>query len=106
MRKNAVFALYSIFKQFEYLVPDAPELIQTFLAVEADTTCKRNAFVMLTECSREMAVEWLKSMYTSVSGMDELMQLAVIELIRKDFSNSSEKVLLALTPAQIHSLHF
>lgn len=32
MRKNAVFAIYSIFKDFEHLIPDGPELMQTFLA--------------------------------------------------------------------------
>lgn len=32
VRKNAVFAIYSIYKHFEYLIPDAPELIQNFLA--------------------------------------------------------------------------
>jgi coatomer subunit beta len=32
VRKNAVFAVYSIFQDHEHLIPDAPELIDTFLA--------------------------------------------------------------------------
>lgn len=32
VRKNAVFAIYSIYKDFEHLIPDGPEVMQTFLA--------------------------------------------------------------------------
>lgn len=32
MRKNAVMAVFQIYKSFDYLIPDAPELIQTFMA--------------------------------------------------------------------------
>ena len=32
MRKNAVFAVYSIYQDHESLIPDAPELLDTFLA--------------------------------------------------------------------------
>ena len=39
VRKNAVFAIYTIYRECENLVPDAPELIQTFLAAESDATC-------------------------------------------------------------------
>ncbi|KAG8905311.1 coatomer subunit beta, partial [Tulasnella sp. 417] len=84
VRKNAVFTIYSIYKEFESLIPDAPELIQTFLAAESDMTCKRNAFVFLANCSMPRAVEYLLSVYEQIPSLDELMQLAFIELIRKD----------------------
>jgi coatomer subunit beta len=89
VRKNAVFAVFVIYKHFDYLLPDAPELIQTFLAAEADSTCKRNAFAVLSGIAPHLAVEWLKGVYASVTGMDEQMQLAIVELVRKDYRNNA-----------------
>ncbi|CUA76303.1 Coatomer subunit beta [Rhizoctonia solani] len=84
VRKNAVFAVYTTYRQHEHLLPDAPELIETFLAAESDSTCKRNAFVFLSQCATERAVEWLVKNADSLESMDELLQMAAIELIRKD----------------------
>ncbi|KAG9306557.1 hypothetical protein G9A89_004754 [Geosiphon pyriformis] len=89
VRKNAVFAIYTIYKHFEYLIPDAPELIQSFLAAEADQTSKRNAFVMLCNTNQTRAVEYLNNVFDQVPNFDELLQLSVIELIRKDCRNNS-----------------
>jgi len=38
---------YFFFRNFEHLIPDAPELIHDFLVNEKDASCKRNAFMML-----------------------------------------------------------
>ena len=85
MRKNAVFAILQIYKLHEHLIPDAPELIHTFLAAESDATCKRNAFVMLISTAPERAYAYfVQHVYDSLSTADELMQLAVIELVRKE----------------------
>jgi len=84
VRKNAVLAVYSIYRSFEQLIPDAPELMQTFLAAESDTTCKRNAFIFLANCATTKAVEWVLSVYDQILGFEDLMQLAVIDMIRKD----------------------
>ncbi|KAM0751934.1 Coatomer, beta subunit [Meredithblackwellia eburnea MCA 4105] len=84
VRKNAVMAIFTIHRNFDFLIPDAPELIQTFMAAESDTTSLRDAFVMLQATSPERAVEYFLSVYDSVAGLDEMMQLAVIELIRKE----------------------
>lgn len=35
------------FRNFDFLIPDAPELIAKFLEGEQDMSCKRNAFMML-----------------------------------------------------------
>ncbi|CAE6515933.1 unnamed protein product [Rhizoctonia solani] len=86
VRKNAVFAVYTTYRQHEQLIPDAPELIETFLTAESDSTCKRNAFVFLSQCATESAVEWLVKNADSIESMDELLQMAAIELIRKDSS--------------------
>lgn len=96
VRKNAVFAVYTIFQDHEHLIPDAPELLDTFLAAvshaygnradyqESDSTCKRNAFVSLCAISQPTAVRYLLNNFDQISGMDELMQMAVIELVRKE----------------------
>ncbi|KAF3939528.1 hypothetical protein ABW19_dt0208864 [Dactylella cylindrospora] len=84
VRKNAVFAVQSIFQHSEHLIPDAPELILTFLQNESDHTCKRNAFAALAAISHQKALEYFNTIIDNVSGQDELMQLGVIEFIRKD----------------------
>jgi coatomer subunit beta len=66
------------------MLSDAPELMETFLANEQDATCKRNAFVLLCNSATDKAIEYLLSVYDTIGNMDELMQLAVIELIRKE----------------------
>ncbi|KAI0652316.1 coatomer protein [Trametes meyenii] len=84
VRKNAVFAVYSIYREFEHLIPDAPELLQTFLAAESDATCKRNAFVFLAHCAMPKAVEYIIQVFDQIPGMDELLQMSIIEVIRLD----------------------
>jgi len=42
----AISVLYA-FRNFDFLIPDAPELIANFLDGEQDASCKRNAFMML-----------------------------------------------------------
>ena len=37
----------SFCRNFDFLIPDAPELIANFLEGEQDASCKRNAFMML-----------------------------------------------------------
>lgn len=84
VRKNAVFAIYTIYREFEHLIPDAPELIQTFLAAESDATCKRNAFVFLANCAMPKAVEYIIQVFDQIAAMDELLQMSIIEVIRLD----------------------
>ncbi|CED82250.1 coatomer protein [Phaffia rhodozyma] len=89
VRKNAVFTVYSIFKTHEHLIPDAPEILLTFLAAESDPTCRRNAFVSLCNIAQPRAVEYLLSIFDEISSLDELMQLAVIDLVRRDARSDS-----------------
>ncbi|KAH8094620.1 coatomer protein [Cristinia sonorae] len=84
VRKNAVFAVYNIYREFEHLIPDAPELIETFLAAESDATCKRNAFVFLSNCAMPKAVQYILSVMDQIPSMDELLQMSIIEVIRLD----------------------
>lgn len=93
VRKNAVFAVASIFQHSETLIPDAPELIATFLEAESDHTCKRNAFGALVSISHDKALEYLSSVFDGIPNADELLQLVELEFIRKDaVHNSQNKV--------------
>ncbi|GLB43734.1 putative the coatomer is a cytosolic protein complex that binds to dilysine motifs and reversibly associates with Golgi non- clathrin-coated vesicles, which further mediate biosynthetic protein transport from the ER, via the Golgi up to the trans Golgi network [Lyophyllum shimeji] len=89
VRKNAVFAIYSIYREFEHLIPDAPELMHTFLVAETDATCKRNAFVFLAHCSMPKAVEYILSIYDTIPSLEESLQMSIIEVIRSDCKNDS-----------------
>ncbi|KAF2152930.1 Coatomer, beta subunit [Myriangium duriaei CBS 260.36] len=84
VRKNAVFAVASIFQYNEALMPDAPELLQAFLESESDATCKRNAFAALQSISHDKALEYLSSVFEGIPNADELLQLVELEFIRKD----------------------
>lgn len=84
VRKNAVFAIASIYQHSESLMPDAPELIQTFLEAESDNTCKRNAFAALMSISHEKSLEYLSGVFEGIPNANELLQLVELEFIRKD----------------------
>lgn len=93
VRKNAVFAVSSIYQHSESLIPDAPELIYTFLENESDHTCKRNAFASLSAMSHEKALAYLSGVFDGIQNADELLQLVELEFIRKDaVQNSQNKV--------------
>lgn len=84
VRKNAVFALHSIYKTAEHLVPDAPELIAELLASEFDSTCRRGAFVCLAALDRDAALEYIqKEISHTAENLDPLLQLAAVEFIRR-----------------------
>ncbi|KAI7220752.1 Coatomer, beta subunit [Hortaea werneckii] len=84
VRKNAVFAIASIFTHSEHLMPDAPELLLAFLEGESDGTCKRNAFAALMSVSHERALEYLSGVFEGIPNASELLQLVELEFIRKD----------------------
>ncbi|KAL9094313.1 MAG: hypothetical protein Q9165_003454 [Trypethelium subeluteriae] len=92
VRKNAVFAVASIYTHFESVIPDAPDLLYTFLETESDHTCKRNAFAALQQISHDKALEYLGSVFDGIPNADELLQLAEMEFIRKDaITNAQNK---------------
>ncbi|CAK7562472.1 MAG: coatomer subunit beta [Sporothrix epigloea] len=84
VRKNAVFAIASIFQHSPSLIPDAAELLATFIETETDPTCKRNGFASLASISHDSALAYLTSVFDSVPNAEELLQLSEIEFIRKD----------------------
>jgi coatomer subunit beta len=95
VRKNAVFAVAAIYQHSESLIPDAPELIATFLETETDNTCKRNAFAALVSISHDKALTYLSNIFDGIPNAEELLQLVELEFIRKDaVQNSQNKVRL------------
>eukprot|EP00172_Hildenbrandia_rubra_P003959 Plantae.Rhodophyta-Hildenbrandia_rubra.ctg7143.p1 GENE.Plantae.Rhodophyta-Hildenbrandia_rubra.ctg7143~~Plantae.Rhodophyta-Hildenbrandia_rubra.ctg7143.p1 ORF type:complete len:954 (+),score=161.46 Plantae.Rhodophyta-Hildenbrandia_rubra.ctg7143:751-3612(+) len=83
VRRNAVLAIHTIFNKFEFLVPDAPELVEEFLKQENDLASKRNAFVMLCQADQDRAVNYLNENINQVLSWEETMQLAALELVRR-----------------------
>ncbi|CAL8095379.1 unnamed protein product [Calicophoron daubneyi] len=83
VRRNAVLAIFTIYKNFEHLIPDAPDKILHFLEQEQDASCKRNAFMMLLHVSQSTALEYLVSRLDQVQNFGDILQLIVVELIYK-----------------------
>ena len=92
VRRNAVLAVSAIYKSFEHLLPDGPELVEKVLQAEADPSCKRNAFLMLFQADQERAVHFLSNNIDQVASYSDTLQLVVLELIRKVVrSNPNDK---------------
>lgn len=84
VRRNAVLAIFSLYRSFDYLLFDAPEIIFNFLQKEGDASCQRNAFLMLLNCAQPKVVEYLETITADqVLGFADTLQLMVMELIRK-----------------------
>ncbi|XP_075972533.1 coatomer subunit beta [Anticarsia gemmatalis] len=83
VRRNAVLAIFTIYRNFEFLIPDAPELVANFLESEQDMSCKRNAFLMLLHADQERALSYLSSRLDNVHGFGDILQLVIVELIYK-----------------------
>lgn len=92
VRRNAVLAIFTIYRNFEFLAPDAPELIANFLDGEQDMSCKRNAFLMLLHADQERALSYLASCLDQVTSFGDILQLVIVELIYKVcHANPSER---------------
>lgn len=85
IRKNAILAVMSIYNlpHGDQLLVDAPEMIEKVLATEQDPSSKRNAFLMLFNCAQERAISYVFANVNSISDWNELLQMVVLELIRK-----------------------
>ncbi|CAF0985403.1 unnamed protein product [Didymodactylos carnosus] len=92
VRRNAVLAIFTIYKNFDFLIPDAPELIGKFLDVEQDMSCRRNAFMMLIHVDQERALNYLSNVIDQVQTFGDILQLVIVELIYKVcHSNPNER---------------
>ncbi|KAM3324615.1 coatomer subunit beta-1 [Capsicum chacoense] len=94
VRRNAILAVMSVYKlpHGEQLLVDAPEKIENVLTTEQDPSAKRNAFLMLFQCAQERAINYLFTHVDRVSDWGELLQMVVLDLIRKVCrANKAEK---------------
>ncbi|CAM6088738.1 unnamed protein product [Calypogeia fissa] len=85
VRRNAILAMTAIYKlpQGEHMLVDAPEMIEKTLSAEQDLSSRRNAFLMLYQCAQDRAVSYLLSHLESVPGWGDILQMVVLELVRK-----------------------
>nr|CAD2184753.1 unnamed protein product [Meloidogyne enterolobii] len=83
VRRNAILALFTIYKNFEFLVPNAPEVISQLLESEQDASCKRNAFIMLLHVDQQRALDYLSVCIDQVQHFGDILQLVIVELIYK-----------------------
>ena len=85
VRRNAVLAINCIYKlpKGEQHLQDAPDLIEKVLNSEQDLSTKRNAFLMLCNHAQDRAVHYLLSQIDNVAHWGDILQMAVLELIRK-----------------------
>ncbi|KAJ3276624.1 coatomer subunit beta [Terramyces sp. JEL0728] len=89
VRKNAVLAIYSIFKIHQYLIPDANELVEAYLGAEADQSARRNALILLMNTALPVAVQYYHTVSGQITNFDQQLQLVFIEIIRKDCRSPS-----------------
>ncbi|KAI5703002.1 hypothetical protein M8J75_006605 [Diaphorina citri] len=92
VRRNAVLAIFTIYKNFEFLIPDAPELVATFLEGEQDMSCKRNAFVMLLHADQDRALTYLASCLDQVCHANPTERSRFIRCIYNLLNSSSPAV--------------
>lgn len=83
VRRNAVLAVFSVFKNFKDLYPDAPEDIEKVLDEEADACTRRNAFVMLFSCALDRALVFLAKNLERVLSFGDGFALILLDLIRR-----------------------
>ncbi|XP_036148869.1 coatomer subunit beta [Monomorium pharaonis] len=92
VRRNAVLAIFTIYRNFEFLIPDAPDLIAKYLEGEQDMSCRRNAFLMLLHADQNKALAYLAACLDQVPSFGDILQLVIVELIYKVcLANSSER---------------
>jgi len=86
VRRNAVMAINKIYNLpgGEHLIPDAPEIIESFLmSGENDLGTRRNAFLMLYTHAQDRAVHYLMQNIEAVATWGDILQTVVLDLIRK-----------------------
>lgn len=83
VRRNCVLAIYTIYKRFDFLIPDAPEMIASYLEQEQDMSCRRNAFMMLIQADQDRALDYLSSCIDNVGSFGDILQLVIVQLIYK-----------------------
>ncbi|AES82454.1 coatomer subunit beta-like protein [Medicago truncatula] len=92
LRGNAVLAVTSVYNlsQGKELLDNAPEIVEKFLESEQDSSCKRNAFLMLISCAQDRAIKYLFRNIDRILDWSEQLQMLVLELIKKVSVNNNK----------------
>ena len=75
----------SIYKHVEYLIPDAPELIESLLTHESEISCQKAAFLFLGQTEPQRALNFFNLIADRLAETDGSLQLAVVQFIRNFF---------------------
>jgi coatomer subunit beta len=95
VRRHAVVAIGRIHQRWPDLAPDAPQDIAEVLKNEEDSACKRVAFLVLCDISRDLAAEFLDEILEgSVLKLSQPMQLTAVSLIKNLCSDKRKNLYL------------
>ena len=95
VRRHAVVAIGRIHLKWPNLAPDAPSDIVDLLRTETDAACKRVAFLVLCDISRELATEFLDEIVEgSLLKLSQPMQLTATSLIKTLCSDKRKAIYL------------
>ena len=84
VRKNAALAVFHAHRlHADVLIPDGPELMAAFLALETDIAARRNAFLMMFNEAEDLAIQFLATHLDQVGEYGDGFALLVLELTRK-----------------------
>jgi len=83
VRRQAAACVHTIFSTFPDLLVDAPETMDKFIRDESDMSAKRNALLMLTHADIDLAVTWLVDNLERVSSFADILQMVILDVIRK-----------------------
>ncbi|XBI68694.1 hypothetical protein VPH35_047863 [Triticum aestivum] len=88
VRRHALSAISVIFRLpcGEQLIPNAPYLVDRALAMEQDPSARRNAFLMLCDCSPDHANAYLLSNAARDAEWPIALQMAALDFVRKAYS--------------------
>ena len=104
VRRHAVVAIGRINQRWPRLAPDAPNEIADLLRREGDAACKRVAFLVLCDISRELAAEFLDDVVEgSLLNLSQPMQLTATALIRNLCSDKRKASYLSALTELIQS---
>ena len=104
VRRHAVVAIGRINQRWPRLAPDAPSEIAELLRKENDQACKRVAFLVLCDISRELAAEFLDDVVEgSLLNLPQPMQLTATALIRNLCSDKRKASYLSALTELIQS---
>ena len=100
VRRNAVLAVSSIYKNFDFLIPDAPELIFSLFLQgegslkqpETDPFCMRNAMAMLSMHAPDTLTAYLLEKADDLVAFDGQVQLVILEHIGRELKNDPAAV--------------